>query len=236
MANRFDECHFFRSTGFSDTYSYNQKIVLKETVLDFIFTYSIQSMLDVGAGSIDTAQFYKNAVRNYVAVEQDKERAELLRKKGLIVVNQRFPCTIEDTFDLVLSSHSIPEQVEAYEAFLQTAWKIVNDQRYLMIITFKGASETLWALHDELVPPTQKDERVREMMRILQCFGEPVISRVTTWEKTKNPEDIAQELSRSFHLEYGEWREKLLSVLESRFKDEHGYFFPHEHLILLLKK
>lgn len=224
---------------FSETYSHNQKEVLKETVLDVISSHNIQSMLDVGAGWTDTALPYKNAVKTYLAVEQDKERAEVLEKSGVKVINESFPCAIEDKFDLVLSSHSVPEQVEAYEAFLQTAWKNVNEQGYLMIITFKGANETLWNLHNELVPataPRKADERVKEMKRILQSFGDVVVSRVTSRKKTKVSEDIAQELSCSLRLDYGQWKEKLLSILERRFKDVDGYFFPHEHLVLLLKK
>lgn len=224
---------------YSETYSYNQKTILRETVLDLISSHNIQSMLDVGAGWIETALFYKNAVKNYIAVEQDMERAEILKKEGLVVINESFPCTIEDKFDLVLSSHSIPEQVEPYEAFLQTAWKNVNKQGYLMIITFKGANDTLEDLKNELVSDrgSQKDdERFKGMMRILQSFGDPVIRKITSYKKTKVPEDIIQSISWSLRLDYCQWKQRLLSVLESRFKDEHGYFFPHEHLVLLLKK
>lgn len=223
----------------SETYSYNQRAILKETVLQVISRHKIQSMLDVGAGSSGTALAYKNAVKNYLAIERDEGRAEALGKDGIAVINESFPCIIEDKFDLVLSSHSIPEEVEAYEAFLQTAWKNVSEQGYLMIITFKGASETLWRLRNELLPakaPRKDSELVKEMMRILQSFGHPTISRVTSWERTKVPEDIAQELSLSLRLDHGQLKERLLSVLESRFKDGCGYFFPHEHLVLLIKK
>jgi DREV methyltransferase len=223
----------------SETYSYNQKEVLKETIVDFISGHNIQSMLDVGAGWTDTALPYRNFVKNYLAVEQDKERAEMLKKSGIAVMNESFPCAIEDKFDLVLSSHSLPEQVEAYEAFLKTAWNNVNEKGYLIIITFKGSNETLWNLHDELVlakAPRTTDEQVKEMNRILQNLGDVMLRRVTSRKRTKVPEDIAQELSWSFHLDYAQWKGKLLSVLEKRFKDKDDYFFPHEHLVILLKK
>lgn len=231
--------HMVDCNKHSETYSYNQKIVLRETVLDFISSHNIQSLLDIGAGWTETALFYKNAVKNYLAVEQDKERAELLEEEGLIVMNESFPCSIEGKFDLVLSSHSISEQVQAYEAFLQTAWKITNKQGYLMLITFKGADDTLVDLSNELIPDRafqKEDERFEEMMRILRSFGDPVISKVTSYRKSKDPEDIAKSISCSFRLDYCRWKERLLSVLESRFKDEHGYFFPHEHLVVVLKR
>lgn len=224
---------------YSETYSYNQKIILRETVLDFMSSHHVQSMLDIGAGWTETALFYKNAVKNYVAVEQDEERAGLLKKEGLVVINETFPCTIEDKFELVLSSHSIPEQVEAYEAFLQTAWKSTNKQGYLMIITFKGANDTLVGLTNELRPDRslqKEDEKFKEMMRILQSFGDPVVSKVTSCRRTKAPEDMAQSISWAFRLDYDQWKDRLIAVLERRFRDEHGYFFPHEHLVLLLKK
>lgn len=208
-------------------------------MLDVISSHNIQSMLDIGAGWTETALVYKNAVKDYVAVEQDDEIAELLEKEGLVVINESFPCTVEDKFELVLSSHSIPEQVEAYETFLQTAWKSTNKQGYLMIITFKGANDTLVGLSNELIPERafqKEDGRFEEMMRILQSFGDPVISTVTSCRKTKAPEDIAHSISWAFRLDYDQWKDRLLSVLESRFKDEHGYFFSHEHLVLLLKK
>ncbi len=66
----------------SETYSYNQKEVLKEMVLDVISSHNIQSMLDVGAGWTDTALPYKNAVKNYLAVEQDKKERICLKKVG----------------------------------------------------------------------------------------------------------------------------------------------------------
>lgn len=224
---------------YSETYSYNQKTILRETVLNFISHHNIQSMLDIGAGWAETAMCYRNAVENYVAIEQDSERAELLKREGLVVINQSFPCAVEDEFDLILSSHSVPEEVEAYEPFLQEAWKNVSEQGYLMIITFKGANDTLVRLSKELVPDSalqEEDENFKEMMRILRHLGNPIISKITSCRRTKTPEDIAQSISWSLRLDYCQWKERLLSLLEHRFKDEAGYFFPHEHLVLVLKK
>jgi len=221
----------------SNAYHYNQKEVLRTFVLNFIKEHQIRSLLDIGAGFIETAKIYQKAVEEYLAIEQDSERASKLLEEKIPTRILKFPAALEETFDMVLSSHSIPEVKSEYYPYLKTALNLLNPGGSLVIITFKGAQSTLLKLSIELLGEKGfafPDPLNQEMMDILSQFGSPVITNITSIERSTDPDDLIRTLCFSFRVDFSEWRSRLLEILETRFKDNKGYFFPHEHAVIVL--
>ncbi len=224
--------------NFSGSYTYNQKDILVKAVLDLIFSCEVTSMLDIGAGDLKTAKSYKESVKKYQAIEQDEKRAKKLLEANIPVINKKFPCEIEEKFDLVLSSHSIPEIISEYELFLHKAWSLVNNSGYLVIITFKGANDTLSKFECELMGKCEiyDGDKYNEMMRILNKLGQPKIKKIISTEKTANVNDLIDVICWSLKLEKNKWQDKIADKLQSEFKKGNELFFPHEHLFIILQK
>ncbi len=224
--------------NFSSTYNYNQKEVLKNAILNFIASHNVRSMLDIGAGFVETAKPYSKVTEKYQAIEQDIARAEKMQKEGLSVIPTTFPCKVEGTYDLVLSSHSIPEKIEEYPDFLYTAWSLVNPQGWLVIITFKGANDTLSKFECELTGNCEVYDEViyKEMIRILESVGSPVISKIVSTEKTKEVKDLSQMICWSLRLDEQKWGEEMQEKLVQQFRKGDEIIFPHEHLFICVQK
>ena len=104
-----------------------------------------KSMLDIGAGPAATAVQLARSVDRYVAVEQDPGRAVALRAAGLSVVDARFPCSLGKLFDVVLSSHSLPDPTsDSMASFLDGAWSCVAPHGILLLVTFIGCESELY--------------------------------------------------------------------------------------------
>ncbi len=131
---------------------YHQKRTLIENISWYIHDSMASSLLDIGAGRPDTAAALSKEVERYTAVEQDSRRAAELKNAGLEVVQGRFPLQLGSVYDLVLSSHSLPESsTELYPAFLSAAWDLTSDHGIMLIVTFKGARGDLATLRNELL-------------------------------------------------------------------------------------
>ncbi len=223
----------------SPSYAYNQKETLKKTVLDFVGKHSLRSMLDIGAGFVETAVPYAQAVSRYLAVEQDAEKVEKLRAAGLEVVAGKFPVEISERFDLVLSSHSIPEDgVGGYRPYLAAAWELVEPNGWLFIITFKGTYDARRQIDCRLTGDCSPhdEEKYKEMMRVLEDFGRPTNSKVTSRITSDVAEDIVGVLCRSLGLKTDPERQAVRGIVEGELKTETGYSLPTEHLVISVQK
>src|SRR5665213_298589 len=146
---------------------WDQAEVLTACILGFVRDRRARSVLDIGAG------------RGLVA--------EALRAAGLDVVQGTFPVALDERFDLVVSSHSIPEgDVALYEPFLAGAWKLVASGGTLLIVTFKGSTESpIRKLSAELLGVTHGvDDRYTAMLRILREYGDVEITKTCSHVET----------------------------------------------------
>ncbi len=221
----------------SDTYSYNQKDILKQTVLDFITTHKTKSILDIGAGFVETAKIYQEAVPRYLAIESQISNAKKLQEASIPVSVCTFPCEVLGAYDLVLSSHSIPEDINLYKPFILKAWESVSIGGYLMIITFKGGMQTLSKKDNEISMRADiyDKDKYDEMMHVLQTFGNPAVTTIESIEKTKDINDLVNIVSMSLDVDSIEWKDRISEKLEF-FKEGDEYLFPHEHMVVVMQK
>src|SRR5690606_39138006 len=171
----------------SPTFRYNQKEVLVKNIIRYIKDSNTKSLLDIGAGDGDVALPISKEVQYYFAVEVNNERVNNLQKLGLNAIYGIFPNTtnkITETFDMVLSSHSIPEQLgvedhNLYKPFLEKAWELLNKNGILLIVTFKGSVDDPVRLIAEKITGkqirTHSDALYETMIKILNEFGEPKV-------------------------------------------------------------
>jgi SAM-dependent methyltransferase len=221
---------------------WDQAEVLAACILRFARERGARSVLDIGAGRGPVAVPVAAAASRYLAVEQDRTSAAALRAAGLDVVEATFPVALDETFDLVVSSHSIPEgDVVLYEPFLAGAWKLVASGGMLLIITFKGSNESpIRALSSELLGGTLGlDDRYVTMLRILREYGEVEITKIRSHVETDDFASFA-ELWGSWFWRTGEQRASVEPMLraaaDARFKDAGRYRVPEEHLVVATVK
>jgi hypothetical protein len=221
------------------THRYDQKQVLRAAVLAFVRDKNIRSLLDIGAGAPDPALWYASSVPRYLAVELNCKRAAKLRRAGVPVNRCRFPCDVPSHYDLVLASHSLPEQRRNYEPFLAKAWEVVAPNGHLMIFTFKGVIDPLIEMHANLrgipVEPCDR-EKFDAMMQILQRIGEPQLSTVVSTEISENPDDITASICFSLGDESPQAKHEISRRLHERFRVETEYQFPHTHNVIVMQK
>lgn len=220
----------------------DQKQVLLEKISEIIDRFKIKSMLDIGAGHPVLAVPLSKKVDTYVGVEARPDRVRRLQSAGLEIVEGKFPkVEIANTFDLVLSSHSIPEKVYEYSQFLERAWELVHTGGRLVIVTFKGAGGDLENLAN-LLREDRKDrdrQKYDEMMRVLSTFGKVLKEKVTSHSNSEDVEQMADLLSFSIGGSDDEkslYRQKLKDILNEKYEVEGKFKFPHKHLVLIVRK
>jgi hypothetical protein len=224
-------------------FSYHQKAVLVENIIGYIRNIGAISLLDIGAGSVETAIPLSSAVREYQAIEQDPARVAELRAAGLCVTQGRFPLPLTGSYDLVLSSHSVPElSIDSYVPFLSAAWNATKTNGALLIITFKGNQGDLASIRFELLGQTP--DRSKELDTVLGYLrsvgGIPSIERINSYIEATNPIDIATFLSP--------WlsgnenirsaiNDPFVRLLRCRYRVRADLFvFPTEHLFISCHK
>ncbi len=195
-------------------------------------------MLDIGAGSSATALAFKESVRSYLAVEKDKRKAESLRSVDIPVINKTFPCSIKKKWTLVLLSHSIPENKHKYHNFIKQAWDLVSENGYLIIITFKGVTDSLRNIKSEIFETKLQafeNEKYIELIKILELFGKLQYKTITSIESSTCKNDIYNSVLSSLKCNKKQ-KCKLTSILEKRYRTNLTYKIYHKHNVLILKK
>jgi hypothetical protein len=223
--------------------TYHQQATLVANISRYIEEASADSLLDIGAGSPETALPLSKRVHRYRAIERDPDAAARLENAGLSVTAGTFPLPMDGTYDLVLSSHSVPENsLEAYAPFLSSAWELTSPEGMLLIVTFKGSKGDLAEIaHDLLGLAPRKSEGLEHIIRSYEEFGGHIgIERVNSYVEGLAAEDIA------FFLEpwlSGDGREResihsdFVRIIETRYKVRRNLFvFPTEHLFLVCRK
>jgi hypothetical protein len=218
---------------------YHQKTALVDNVSRYIRDLSARSLLDIGAGTLETALPLSKLVDRYHAIEQDPRSAVQLENAGLSVSRGTFPLAVDGTYDLVLSSHSVPERsIESYAPFLSSAWQLTGQGGLLLVITFKGSRGDLGDVRQELLGRALlASEEHDTIMRIFRQLGGTVqTERVNSYVEANSPESIASffepwlsqdpEVRESIHRAF-------IRIVETRYKVRGDLFvFPTQHLFL----
>lgn len=220
----------------------NQKEILLRKISEIIDRFKIKSILDIGAGHPILVVPVSKRVDKYIGVETEPNRVKLLREAGLKIVEGEFPnIEIKGSFDLVLSSHSIPEQISDYPQFLQKAWGFVKENGWLVIITFKGVEDDLENLINILRKNWTDNDKPKydEMMKILSTFGEVSKEKVTSQSSSEDIEQMTNLLSFSIGgsgNEKSSYHQKLKDILNEKYKTGGKFIFPHKHFVLMVQK
>jgi SAM-dependent methyltransferase len=226
----------------SGSFRSDQSQILADSIAEFVTERGARSLLDIGAGNGRVAIPLSGQVSRYLAVEKNTSHCEALRHAGLDVINAIFPVEIDEQFDMVVASHSIPEADAAfYEPFLAQAWKLVAARGLLLIITFKAVSNSpISRLAEEIAGRKyQDDHRYTLMTKILSTYGDVAIAERTSHFASEEFSDIATVFG-SWFWRSAEEESKVKPLLEiamqTRFRVGGEYRVPTPHRFVATTK
>ncbi|MDO8470679.1 MAG: class I SAM-dependent methyltransferase [bacterium] len=223
----------------------NEKEVLYEEVYKEISRFSSHSLLDIGAGNGLLSTPLSRTVDSYVAVEQNPNFVQKLRSEGLTVIEGLFPIKVDGSFDLVLVSHALSYERDLHKSFVEHAWNLVRSGGILLIITYRGQEDDWTSLLQELGEEQMDYNRVgyNRIVEYLHSLGEVTMRKVLTSVRTHNLEDMIDALSFVFSdgkqerkTRFFSYRSKVEKILNSKYRDQKGFFFPFQHFFLIVKK
>jgi ubiquinone/menaquinone biosynthesis C-methylase UbiE len=225
----------------SKKFEYNRAETLVENIRAYIETVKAASLLDIGAGTPNMAAQLSRIVERYVAVEENNAMAKLLLRGGLNTLCGTFPMCIGETFDLVLSCHSVPEaSLDLYPAFLDSVWQLVNDGGILLVITFKGSKGDSSRLREELTGSTfGADPQFGSIVQNLSRRGCVQIEEINSYIKSPHASDIITFISETVfrtNREKLDHLDRLNEILHRRYVVDGQYVFPLQHLFLSVRR
>lgn len=226
----------------------DEKKVLLSAISREIKKRKIKSLLDIGAGNGLLSIPLSNKVESYLAVEPNKNFAIKLRKAGLEVIEGTFPLKILGTFDMLLTSHSIPHRKDLIEPFIKEAWKLVKVGGIFLIITCRGKENNrTWSMKG--FEANRKDPNYASLNYIIQLlalFGKVKTRKITTQIITNTLDTMVQVLSsiasvassgrRKRKEEFLRSQIQLKEILNQRYRNENSYFFPFQHSFIITEK
>ncbi|WP_375412061.1 class I SAM-dependent methyltransferase [uncultured Bradyrhizobium sp.] len=226
-----------------DEVLYHQKAAIVDNVTRYIRDLAARSLLDIGAGGAETALPLSKLVDRYHAIEQNPHYAARLENAGLKVSRGTFPLALDETYDLVLSSHSVPELlIEPYAAFLSSAWRLTAPGGLLLVITFKGSRGDLAEVRQELLgePPAPSEEHDTIMRNFQRLGGRVRTERVNSYVEARKPGHIASFLEPWLTQDpamQASIHHAFTGIVETRYKVRDGlYVFPTQHLFISCRR
>jgi hypothetical protein len=222
----------------SPSFRYNQSEVLVDLVRGRIRDDGAQSLLDIGAGSSAVAVSLSRSVGHYLAIEEHPTRAKALKDAGIAVIAATFPVALEGVFDLVLSSHSVPEgDMSLYEPFLKAAWRSVALPGRLVIVTFKGIVDgPIQRVSTKVTGRVYtQDPRYAYMVDLLTHLGRCTISSVDSRVRSDVLSDIVEFFAPLFwDDEAGRSRFERAATHEisQSFSTDCGYLVRTPHVVI----
>jgi len=152
-----------------------------------------------------------------------------------------FPLSTGEGFDLVLSSHSVPEdKIERYGGFLQSAWQHLNLGGMLVVITFKGSRGDVATLREEIVgKPFGADPQLKAITDSLSDHGPVKVERISSYLQSSDPDDIVKWVSGSVFRQGEETAsrtDRLREILQTRYRLGGRFIFPQQHLVITISK
>ena len=224
----------------------NEKKVFLDVLKEKIATEKISSILDIGAGNGDLAIPLSKLVGTYVAVEPVPEYAKYLKEKGLTVIESLFPCAVSGIFDLVLISHSLPWKAPKYEPFIKEAWKLLNANGQMLVITYDNESGDWYQMLKNcgLPPRRSMTNHIGALTSFISStFSKSTRKDIVTTIVSKDLEEIMHALA--FVWSDGEpahFSEFMKSDTVRKYLTEHysignsGYSFTFTHIFLNVEK
>ena len=227
-------------------YNTNEKKVLLDYFSELINKDRAKSMLDIGAGNGLLSIPLSLRVEKYLAIEPNPKFSKTLRKNDIEVIEKTFPCSVDKSFDIVLSCHSIPHNISSATEFVQAAWQLVSSEGKLIIITYRSNEEDDWTKlmnclgEDWLGTNTAS---YRALIELLSSLGKVKIEKITSCVSATDLAVMIKALSFVYSDGKEELRDRFLEkkeilkkVLINDYFDGHKYTFPFQHFYLDVKR
>lgn len=219
----------------------NEKEVLLEKIKEKIKERKVSSLLDIGAGDGLLSLPLSNEVKRYLAIEESDYFTEELERKGLKVKKGSFPLDIEDTFDMVLVSHSHPDS--GYEQFISSAYNLLALNGCLLLITYKDRDSEWVNLLREVGEEGVEMERVgyQELSKYMQTLGRVNIEKEISIVTAPTAEELFNALSFVFSdgdeekkERFSLHKERLCAIFKLRYNTGKVFSFPFQHFFISL--
>lgn len=218
--------------------SWNQRRVLLRNIIWFIKKYHIKSLLDVGAGDAAFAKSIAEHVQSYTAVEKNGIRVRQLKAGGLKTIKGIFPSIhVAGKYDMVLSSHSIPERTNLVSSFVKKAHQLLKPNGLLLVVTFKGSKGDIFRITEQLYGKGVIHDRFlfQELVSQLQRLGKVKIVRKNSTVKSDNLAEILNVVLTSIGVRKSKkYRKRIQTILQAQFKKHSVYSIHFEHLFIIL--
>lgn len=225
----------------------DEKKVLYEALAEELKSKHLSSILDIGAGNGDLSLPLSKLAKRYLAVEQKPKYVQKLKSLGVEVVEGNWPLNLasQESFDLVLSSHSISYHHSKVWPFLTAAWERVAPGGELLIITFRGEPDD-WTnltaqMGDDLL--SYHEPAFADLIKGLSRWGETEVSKIITTVKTETLEQMLAALAFVYSDGQIDRREKFFShqeiisdLLKQKYQPGDKYIFPFQHFLIRVAK
>lgn len=217
----------------------NQKEILRKHIADHLASEAANSLLDIGAGDGKVSVDLRADVSDYLAVEKHAGSAKRLKILGLPVKEGQFPCELSREFDVVLVSHSLPEDFQKLDRFIKSAWNVTAQGGVLIIISFKGGagtiskiSEFIWGkahIHDSYYFSC--------LLAGVSKLGTPKLERFLSRFSAGSIEELVNLISGNLAVELGSpERLAIQNYVQEFCKNGPEYYIDCEHTCISLRK
>ncbi|QQS60689.1 class I SAM-dependent methyltransferase [Candidatus Falkowbacteria bacterium] len=222
----------------------SEKLLLLKAIKEKICDHNISSLLDVGPGDGRLSIPLSLEVDNYVGVESNSLYVNKLRAANLRIVHGDFPLDIDESFDMVLMSHSLTYKPNLIIDFINKGWELLKTSAILLIITFRAKDDDWTSLLSKIGEnPLKKYQDCYTIIEeTLKSFGNLQINKVVTEVTTDTLDDMIEALSfvasdgnlerKNLFLSHSEELKEILN----EYTKNGSYFFPFQHFCLMVKK
>jgi hypothetical protein len=210
--------------------TYLQYKYISQYVRSYVEKYSVHSVFDIGAGHPLLASEIAQSVLTYRGIECDKLRQQELQRTGLDVLYGTFPIAVTGHYDLVLASHSLPDN--DYQEFLECAWQLVNPSGAMLVITFKGSKGEIGYLRAQIVGDGLISTCESEgLYTILSQMGSVKVGTFDSVCRSKDLQAMVDFIEPWIYAPrfFGRYRKQLKLLIERRYRVNKSYVIPIQH-------
>lgn len=218
--------------------TWNQKDILLKETLRCIKKYRIKSLFDIGAGNGKSAETLSKHVKLYTAVERNAENVKKLKSLGLKTIKGQFPLVkVSGKFNMVLSSHSIPENDRSITPFIKKAMSLLKQNGIILFATFKGGRGDLSKLTEKIegVEYVHDKKLFEGLISCLLKVGKVKIKKVKSALEADNLMEITEAVSLSFSAnKRKKYKRAIQEFLQKNYrKESRKYRFRFEHVFIV---
>ncbi len=223
----------------------NEKTVLFHAIKKLIRIAKPLSLLDIGAGNGDLAIPISKLVKKYLAIEQKLNYVQELKINKINVTRAYFPCNIEEKFDFVLASHSLPRKKKEVTDFLNQALKILSKKGVFIAITYDNKIGDWHKMIRACGLHSRQVNKKIARLEVLRNWSNPSHQSkevmLETFVRSKDLNNIIEALAFVYSdgdkVRIGEFEKnkKITDYLTKNYKRGQTYHFPFRHILFEIR-